>query len=114
MGPLSPKLRNMRGSEGKMVGWWCPGCEQLHAVKIEGPHAWTWNGDVNSPTFTPSVLTTYRWSKSLEPGDDPGQWQDDICHCFVTDGQIQFLGDCTHGLLGQAVPMPDLPDWLRD
>jgi hypothetical protein len=27
---------------------------------------------------------------------------------FVTDGRIQFLGDCTHALAGQTV---DLPDW---
>ena len=30
------------------------------------------------------------------------------CHTFVTDGRIQFLGDCTHALAGQTV---DLPDW---
>ena len=26
---------------------------------------------------------------------------------FVTDGNIQFLADCTHALAGQTVPMPD-------
>ena len=35
---------------------------------------------------------------------------DDICHSFVTDGRIQFLGDCTHKLAGQTV---DLPDWEK-
>jgi len=33
---------------------------------------------------------------------------DVVCHSFVTDGRIQFLGDCTHTLAGQTV---DLPDW---
>lgn len=30
------------------------------------------------------------------------------CHSFITEGRIQHLGDCTSGLAGQAV---DLPDW---
>lgn len=25
---------------------------------------------------------------------------------------IQFLDDCTHGLKGQTVPLPPLPDWF--
>jgi hypothetical protein len=28
------------------------------------------------------------------------------CHSFVTDGRIQFLGDCTHHPVGQTVPLP--------
>ena len=31
-----------------------------------------------------------------------------VCHSFVTNGRIQYLGDCTHKLAGQTV---DLPDW---
>ncbi|WP_259106184.1 hypothetical protein [Pseudomonas sp. JUb42] len=30
-----------------------------------------------------------------------------ICHSFVTDGRIQYLGDCTHGLDGQAAEVPE-------
>jgi hypothetical protein len=33
---------------------------------------------------------------------------DRVCHSFVVDGRIQFLGDCTHHLAGQTV---DLPPW---
>lgn len=29
------------------------------------------------------------------------------CHSFVVDGQMQFLGDCTHALAGQTVPIPE-------
>ena len=32
-----------------------------------------------------------------------------VCHSFVTDGLIQFLGDCTHALAGQTVDMPPWP-----
>ena len=31
-----------------------------------------------------------------------------VCHSFVTDGRIQFLGDCTHDLAGHTVELPDL------
>lgn len=26
---------------------------------------------------------------------------------FIRDGQIQFLGDCTHALAGKTVPLPE-------
>ena len=32
-----------------------------------------------------------------------------ICHHFVTEGKIQFCGDCTHALRGQTVELPDFP-----
>jgi hypothetical protein len=61
---------------------------------------WGWNGSLDKPTFTPSILVKANYTS-------PNRL-DDICHSFVTDGKIQFLGDCTHELAGQTV---DLPDW---
>lgn len=89
------------------LGFWCPGCKSAHLVAVRSdPHpCWSYNGNEAAPTFTPSVLVTY-------PGADAGI--DDappaICHTFVTDGQIQFLGDCTHELAGQTVPMVPFPE----
>ena len=77
----------------------CPGCDLVHGISTgagPGPR-WGYNGNAEVPTFTPSVLVRYTWS------DGPR-----ICHSFVTDGRIQFLGDCTHKLAGKTV---DLPDW---
>lgn len=34
-----------------------------------------------------------------------------ICHSFITDGEIQFLNDCTHKLAGHTV---DLLEWDYD
>lgn len=34
------------------------------------------------------------------------------CHSYVKAGRWEFLGDCTHDLAGQTVPMVPLPDWL--
>ena len=33
-----------------------------------------------------------------------------VCHSFVTDGKIQFLGDCTHELAGQTVELIARPE----
>lgn len=89
--------------EGGRVAFWCPGCGRAHNISVEGPGRWGWNEDGNAPTFTPSVLTRYN-------GPDAGQGEAPpaICHCFVINGRIQFLNDCTHLLAGQTV---DLPDW---
>jgi len=83
------------GRSGVNYWLWCPGCDQAHAPN----ERWTYNGDPDRPTFTPSILVT---------GGSRGL----VCHSFVTDGRIQFLGDCTHALAGETVDLPDVPDWL--
>lgn len=103
---LSSKLRS---AEGGHLLFWCPGCDGAHMIRVkqgEGP-GWGYNGDPERPTFTPSVLVTYNGSDAGK-GDAPPA----VCHSFVTDGRIQFLGDCTHALAGQTVDLPDY-DWER-
>ena len=77
----------------------CPSCQMVHRIMHYSglEPRWGWNGSLDSPAFTPSVLVRYAWSDGER-----------VCHSFVTDGRIQFLGDCTHALAGQTV---DLPDW---
>lgn len=97
MGALSTILRSVAGDR---LMFWCPGCDAAHAVHIgsrPGPR-WSYNGNPNKPTFTPSILVN-------PGGETPGI---PVCHSFVTDGRIQFLSDCTHHLAGQAV---DIPPW---
>jgi hypothetical protein len=73
----------------------CPGCECAHFVRVAGtPPCWQWNGKLDKPTFSPSILVNY--------GDGR------ICHSFVTDGRIQFLGDSSHALKGKTV---EIPEW---
>lgn len=94
---------------GQLVHFRCPGCDDFHQVSIG---TWSWNGDLDLPTFSPSVLVGgVQWEAGegfhkpkhhVEPGSPI------VCHSFVTDGRIQFLGDCTHELAGQTV---DLPEW---
>lgn len=99
MGALSATLRN---SEGGRLTWWCPGCDGAHQIATgEGPGPrWGWNGDAEKPTFTPSVLVRYDGADAGNGGPPA------VCHSFVVDGHMQFLGDCTHGLAGQTVPIP--------
>lgn len=96
--------------EFNSVTFKCPGCGMNHTLYTQdtparrvGPR-WTFNKDYQRPTLTPSIL-----AKGAIPLDDEDGWDGNaICHSFVTDGQIQFLGDCTHALAGQTVPLPDI------
>ena len=64
----------------------------------KGTPCWTWNGDTERPTLRPSILTRWTHSKSGSPTDE-------ICHSFVSDGRVEFLGDCTHDKAGQTLDL---------
>jgi hypothetical protein len=87
----------------------CQGCMEfggtgLHMLPVNTPGlskpTWQWDGNLEAPTLNPSIL-----SKRAE---------DQVCHSFLHNGEFQFLGDCTHSLAGQTVPMIDLPDWAAE
>lgn len=112
------KLASNGTAPGRRVHFRCPGCNDVHGVTVDaGPVVWGWNGDLEVPTFTPSILIRgNQWPpefpeyvKAEHAGVPPGG--DTVCHSFVTDGRIQFLNDCTHQLAGQTV---DLPPWRED
>jgi hypothetical protein len=120
MGALSPVLRNVEG-DGLM--FWCPGCDGAHMIRHgDGPRpSWSWNGNAEKPTFSPSILVratelTEKGRAALDAWRAAGcprtgeafETVPTVCHSFVIDGRIQFLGDCTHALAGQTV---DLPEW---
>lgn len=86
--------------------YWCPGCNALHGIAIapdkqENGASWSFTGTLECPTYAPSQLT--KWKR----GDT-----EFCCHTFIRNGQIEFLGDCTHELKGKTVPMVPLPDWF--
>lgn len=82
---------------GALYVFHCPACQYGHPFEVNAPNGqgWTWNGSLELPTFTPSLLVH-------------GSETTPKCHSFVADGRIQFLADCTHGMAGQTV---DIPDW---
>lgn len=71
--------------------FFCPGCECAHQFTTK---IWTFNNDLEKPTIRASILVN-------------GSKLERRCHSFVTDGQIQFLGDCFHKLKGTTVALPD-------
>ena len=133
MGRLSSKLRKWvnpdNGDEG--LTYYCQGCESAHTIKTKGAGAWGWNGDVDKPVFTPSVLVTGRdftaqgkadfeaWHDAGLPRPAPSSFdsQETRCHTFVgcngaQPGEVTFLSDCTHSLAGQVLPFAELPEWM--
>lgn len=108
MALISPYLRNL---ENNGLMFYCPGCKCPHVIyhgKGSGPR-WTWNGEVNEPTFEPSVKVT--WPANPAASDQFKEWRKErICHSFVRNGTIEFLSDCTHELANQTVPLPRWSD----
>ena len=102
-------------TDGGPMYFFCPACQRKHHLTVTGPNAWAWNGDGDKPTFSPSIGHSFTIPMTDE---DYAAWMADhsyvlpkpikaYCHSFITDGQIQFLNDCTHALAGQTVPLPD-------
>jgi hypothetical protein len=90
----------------------CLGCGYYHIFYTNPAvykSTWGFNGNLNKPTFTPSLLLTT--GSYAQPGyiDDPAI-PPTRCHSFVREGKMQFLNDCTHHLKGQTVELPDLEE----
>lgn len=110
--------------EDGMVVICCPGCQEQHHLrvipKVDGNNVqqpcWGFNGNLENPTFSPSLLVrtgkyvSPAWGES-EPDKDFVERSSKICHSFINSGMIQFLGDCTHPLVGQTVPLLDVDEW---
>ena len=104
---------------GDRVRFQCPGCNETHEIS-DKPGGWTFNGDFEKPTFSPSVLVKvghYCEGQTQPPNcvncnsqetDDPWPWPCSICHSFVEDGKIRFLNDCSHDLAGKTVELPEV------
>lgn len=104
MGQVSKKLRSVAGGR---LAYWCQGCDGSHHVRVRGDEPgprWTWDGDIDAPTFSPSVLVTYN---GTDAGDDDAP--PERCHTFIRGGMVEFLADCTHALAAQTLPLPDWP-----
>lgn len=81
----------------------CPACGVSHAARVasqqEGLALWTFNGDLNRPTFYPSIGTTWERADGSPV----------VCHAHVEDGRIRYLPDCYgHDMGGRSVELPDL------
>lgn len=89
---------------------WCPACSEAHVVAVEKPLGngakWTFNGDLEKPTFSPSLLV--KTGSAVDPDfkdgpDDPPT----VCHSFIRDGNWEYCPDSRHELAGKTVPIPE-------
>jgi hypothetical protein len=95
MGQVSSVLR--RGV-GRYLHW-CPACQELHPL----PDSWTFDGDLEQPTFSPSFKHS--------GGRSQPEW---CCHYTLVKGMLHFAQDCSHAFKGQVIPLPPLPEEHRD
>lgn len=97
------KVSRITDQSGEEISWAfdCPACGIGHALRTQSPDGarpvWSFNDDAERPTFRPSLLV--RWGKG---GEAMGA---QVCHSFITNGEIRFLSDCTHALAGHTVEM---------
>jgi hypothetical protein len=113
------KLHRLVGDSGP-IGWchYCPGCRHTHCFNVEQPTRawpefniaggvkWSFNGNLERPSFSPSMLIQTGGWKSPEGKDIP---QRTLCHYVLSDGVINFCADSAHELTGRAVPLADYP-----
>lgn len=106
------KLRRALGPLGhESMMHWCPGCQEVHGIRIVSPDGgptWTFNKDMETPHFEPSVRY---FVIEREDDDDkplPQPIQRTLCHYFIHNGRIEFCGDSPHALAGKTV---DIPEW---
>jgi hypothetical protein len=118
---LAMKAKEAEGNGIRRIRIDCPGCKESHVVPVEGPKAWGFNGNLEAPTLTPSILVTSGhflsehkegdncWcTYNAKNKDNHSPFKCTRCHSFVTDGKIQFLSDSTHSLAGQTVDLPEI------
>ena len=96
---MSKKILKLNDAKGVLTGYmfWCPGCKFTHSYDLI---RWTFNNDMENPTFHPSLKYEGYLSE---------HYPRDLCHMYLTDGKINYLNDCTHDLVGQTVDMVEYP-----
>ena len=101
------RIKHVKHDDGRHYGYRfeCPGCDSPHVIPTKPTErGWDFNGDEERPTFAPSIL--------VHPHGilhhDGSVGQSPLCHSFVRNGRIEYLGDCTHSLAGQTVDLPEV------
>lgn len=89
---MSQASSRLRRAEGAFEHW-CPACEQMHTL----PDSWTFDGDLESPTFHPSFKHS-GILRDFVDGKWTGTWKRDaggntirfVCHYNLVAGKLQF------------------------
>lgn len=85
----------------KIEGAWiipqCIGCGGIHYIRTQpeaNQHTWSFNGNEEKPTFSPSF-------KSMGAI---------LCHFFIKDGKVEFCSDSSHIMAGKTVELLDIDE----
>lgn len=90
----------------------------MHIIATDEPldngARWSFDGNVEKPTFNPSIRISYNGPDADAQRDSGRRAPSACCHYHLHAGELRFCGDCTHALSGKTVPLPPLPEHLRD
>lgn len=114
-------MAKVKISSNGSITFKCPGCGDTHTINGSPNHKWIFNGDVNRPTFSPSLLVRCGhyvdrhkegdscWcTYNKEHPEKTAPFKCYRCHSYVIDGKIQFLLDCTHDFAGKTLDLEDI------
>lgn len=101
------------------LSFFCPGCLKDHTVRLSATgqtNWWSWNHDITDPSFELSIKVEFtkiteegrKLIEAMAPlptGVKRYPCTDEICHSWVTNGNIRFFDDSTHNLAGKTVPL---------
>jgi hypothetical protein len=82
--------------------FWCSQCECAHHFPVgEHPTNWQFNGKIDCPTFTPSLMLSIQ--------DEEGK-KKHVCHLNLTDGVVIYHADIAQKLAGQRLPLAKIAE----
>ena len=86
------------GGQHHHYHFWCPACRRLHLYNTEGEIRWSFDGNLESPTFKPSLKYT---------GGPAGV----KCHLWCKNGVLEYCNDTPHAeFKGKSVPMVEMDE----
>lgn len=93
----------------------CP-AGHIHYINTKVPNhmnaQWNFNGNIDKPTFTPSIDEKSGYHVAECSEEDRKYYQEENlgykCHFVITDGYIQFCGDCSHDLKNTTIELPEI------
>lgn len=95
----TPKLHERKYPDYSIWMFWCPGCKCGHSYHVP---RWSFDRNVENPTFRPSLR--------LQCNDTADRSMRTVCHLHITNGSIEYCGDCSHELNGKTIPMEPFPE----
>lgn len=78
----------------------CPACKNSHVFD----ERWTFDGNYETPTFSPSMLVHEDKTWRENSNDKHGH----RCHSYVRKGVMEFLSDCTHSMKNTRVELEEI------